>query len=476
MRNDKYNLSKEELRKLRRKKERTRAFAILAAAVLVLLLILGGVGFGIYSVLHRQSVQEPEVAEVMEETETVAEPEPEPEPVISENEIADEAEAAVSDNDADEEVSEELSQEDKDAILDETIAGYLANMTIEQKVAGMFFITPEEITGESAVTVGGSTLNAALSEYPVGGLLLSESNMESEDQLKEMIFNIKSFTSNEIFIGVAEIGGEDSPFITSGLSDAVISSQSEIGEAGENASAYTAGIAIGNLMNEYGFNTVIGPLADVAISESGYTSSLSFGSDPTQVKDMVRNTVRGIEDQDVNSCVKFFPGYGDVTKSPESARPTSSRTKEEIVEEDYPIYEDAIDGGADFIMVSQIAYSSITGDVPACLSSEVVTDMLRDELEYDGIIMTDYMDTHSLIMHYKHADAAVMAVEAGVDMLFCSGDFKKAYNGILDAIESGEITEERIDESLYRIYRVKYRNLIDYDAIAAARSVEETEE
>ena len=126
-------------------------------------------------------------------------------------------------------------------------------------------------------------------------------------------------------------------------------------------------------------------------------------------------------------------------------------------------------------MVSQIAYKSITNDVPACLSSAVVTDMVRGELGYDGIIITDYMDTHSLIMHYKHADAAVMAIEAGNDMLFCSGDFKKAYNGILDAIQEGRITEERIDESLYRIYRVKYRNLINYESIAASQAVEETE-
>lgn len=459
MKKDKYNLSKEELRRLRRKKERARAFAILGAALLVIVLVLGGAGFGIYSLLHRQS-KEPEV---VQEQEPVAEPEPEI--VVSENEP--EPEPVVSENELAQEEPEELSEEDKKAILDETIAGYLANMTVEQKVAGLFFITPEELTGVNDVTVGGSTLNAALNEYPVGGLLLTESNMESPEQLKEMIFNIKSFTSNEIFIGVEETGGEDSPFVVSGLTDAVISSQSEIGEAGDNAGAYTAGIAIGNLMNTYGINTVIGPLADVAISEGGYTSPQSFGSDPEQVKGMIRNTVRGIEDQNVNSCVKFFPGYGDVTKSPESARPTSSRTKEEIAEEDYPIYEDAIDGGADFIMVSQIAYQPITGDVPACLSSAVVTDMLRGELEYDGIIMTDYMDTHSLIMHYKHADAAVMAIEAGADMLFCSGDFKKAYNGILDAIERGDITEERIDESLYRIYRVKYRNLIDYEAVAA---------
>lgn len=463
MKQDKYNLSKEELRKLRRRKERSRAFAILAAFIVIVLAVLGGAGFGIYSFLHRQPAEEPEI---------VQEPEPmieeEPEEIISENEI--EEIVTVSENEIADSEPGELTDEDKAAILDEVIAGYLDNMTLEQKVAGMFFITPEELTGVNQVTVGGSTLNAALNEYPVGGLFLTESNMESPEQFKEMIFNIKSFTSNEIFIGVSETGGEDSPLLTSGLTEATISGQKEIGESGDNAGAYTAGIAISNLMNQYGINTVFGPIADVAYSKDGYTASQSFGDDPEVVKNMVRNVIHAVEDQNVNSCVQFFPGYGDVTTNPASARPVSSRSKEDIVENDYPIYEDAIEGGADFVMVSQIAYKSITGDVPACLSSEVVTDMLRGDLGYDGIIITDYMNTRSLIMHYKHADAAVMAVEAGADMLFCSGDFKKAYNGILNAIEKGELTEERIDESLYRIYRVKYKNLIDYETLAAART------
>ena len=460
LKKDQYNLSKEELRRLRRKKEQRTAAGILLLLLLLAVLVLGGISFGVYSFLHREPAKEPEVT---------VEPEPvteEPEPMVSENEPEEEVTVSVSENQAEDEEVTELTDEMKAAILDETIAGYLANMTLEQKVAGLFFVTPEGLTGSNDMTIAGSALSAALSDYPVGGLLLTQSNMESSEQFKEMIFSIKSFTGNEIFIGVEETGGEDSPFVASGLSEAVITDQKTIGESGENAGAYTAGIAIGNRMNEYGVNTVIGPLADVAYSESGYTSARSFGDDPGMVKDMVRNAVRGIEDQNIHACVKFFPGYGDVEKSPESARPVSNRTKEDIAEKDYPIYDDAIRGGADFIMVSQIAYKPITDDVPACLSSEVVTDMLRGELEYEGIIMTDYLDTHSLIMHYKHADAAVMAVQAGADMLFCPGDFKKAYNGILSAVEKGEITEERIDESLYRIYRVKYRDLIDYDAVA----------
>lgn len=461
MKKDSYDMSKEELRRQRRKQEQMRAYSILAIILVVGVALLGGIGFGIYSFINREPAEE--VQEVVVEEEPIVVEEPEP--VVSVNEVAEETEE-VEEEEPETLLPTEATDEMKSEILDEYIARYVAEMTLEQKVAGLFFITPEELTGVNDVTIGGSTLSSALSEYPVGGLYLTEANMESPEQLKEMISNVKSFAHNEIFIGVSEIGGEESPLVASGLTEAVISDQAALGEAGDNSAAYMAGIAIGNQMNEYGVNTVIGPLADVAMEEDGFTSADSFGSDPTLVKDMVRNTVHGIEDQNVNCCVKFFPGYGDVNKSPENARPTSDRTKEDIVEQDYPIYDDVIDGGADFIMVSQIAYDSITKDVPACLAPEVVTEMLRGELEYEGIIITDNLDTRSIVMHYKHADMAVMAIQAGADMLFCSGDFKKAYNGILDAVANGDITEERINESIYRIYRVKYKNMVDYDTIA----------
>ena len=462
MKKDKYNLSKEELRKYNRKKAQQQAYALLIGVILVVILVLGAAGFGIYKLFHRQPAEEPVVVEnteaVIETPElTVEEIEQEPEPVEEEIETVSE--------DTVEEESQELTEEQKLAALDAVIDTYIANMTLEQKVAGLFFVTPGQITNENNMTAAGSKMNEVLNNYPVGGILLDENNMESEAQLKDLIFNLKAFSSNNIFIGIQENGGSDSPFVTSGITEAVISEPKEIGETNDNSGAYTSGIAIGTLLNRYGFNTVFGPIADIAYSENGYTSGDSFGSDPEEVRGMVRNAVHGELDQGLHVCVQYFPGYGDITSSPSGTRPVSSRTAEEIEKNEYPIYKDAINGGAEFIMVSQIAYKPITVDVPACLSSEVVTDMLRNDLEYDGIIMTDYMNTNSLIQHYKHADAAVMAIEAGCDMLVSPGNFQKAYNGILDAVNSGKITEERIDESIRRIYRVKYKNAVNYDEI-----------
>lgn len=465
MKIDRYNLSKEELRKYNRKKAQRQAYLLLVGVILVVLLLLGGIGVGIYNLCKPKEAQEPVLTENTDaviETPEIIEEEPEPEPleIISETVSEDAVEEAE-----EEEETEELTEEQKLAALDAVVDTYIANMTLEQKVAGLFFVTPGQIANDNNMTAIGNNMNEILNNYPVGGILLNENNMETENQLKDLIFNLKAFSSNNIFVGIQENGGMESPFVISGITEAVISEPKEIGEANDNSGAYTSGIAIGTLLNKYGFDTVLGPVADIAYSEKGYTSASSFGSDSEKVRGMVRNVIHGESDQGLNVCVQFFPGYGDITSSPSGTRPVSSRTAEEIEKNEYPIYKDAISGGADFIMVSQVAYKSITADVPACLSSAVVTDMLRNDLEYDGIIMTDYMNTNSLIQHYKHADAAVMAIEAGCDMIVSPGNFQKAYNGILDAVKSGRISEERIDESIRRIYRVKYEKTVNYSEI-----------
>lgn len=471
MRRDKYNLTKEELRRYNRKKEQQRVYLILAGMIAGILLILGGIGFGIFQLVHKEPVEEPLIAEEVKTIETPASAlddqtesivKPDGTDKTEDTAIEIEVQTTIEDSESsDPELEKKSDEEEKKAALDEIINGYISNMTLEEKVAGLFIVEPSQLVNQGTVTAAGSEMDAALKKYPVGGILLAESNLEDGKQLKDMIFNIKTSAQNEIFIAVAETGGEDSIFIKKGLSDNIISDPASIGESGDNSEAYKAGIAISNLLNGYGINMVIGPIADISYSANSYTAKKSYGSDPEQVRGMIRNALHGEVDQNMNVCIGYFPGYGDITASPSGSRPVSSRTKEDIIENEYPIYKDIIDGGAKFIMVSQVAYKSITIDVPACLSSDVVTDMVRGELGYDGVIVTDYMNTHSLVQHYKHADAAVRAIEAGCDIIFMPGNFSKAYNGILDAVKSGQISEERIDESLRRIYRVKYEKIVN---------------
>lgn len=468
MKTDNSNLTKEQLRRQKRKKEQRKAFALLAGVIFVLLAVIGAGVFGVVTYMNNKaSAEAEEAAAAQEVTETVdigldelteiEEPD-ESEPVIKTPSVSEDS---ISENEVE---VKELTEEDKLKILDEQIERYISGMTVEQKVAGLFFVTTDQLVGKKDLKIAGSETDTALREYPVGGILLTADNFEEKEQLKNLTFNIRSMASNEIFIGVKDPGGSESPFQIKELEEVPYASQAEIGGSTDNSVAYTAGIDMGNILNEYGINTQIGPLTDIATAGSIYEKD-SYGDDPENVRGMVRNMVRGLEDKEINVCPYFFPGYGDIKSDPAGTRPVSSRSREDIEEKEYPMYRDCVNSGVEFIMVSQVNYKSVVNDeTPACLSNEFIDKMLREDLEFNGIVITDFLNTKSLVMHYKHADMAVMAVKAGADMLMCPGDFKKAYNGVLDAVKSGDISEERIDESLKRIYRVKYANLIDYKA------------
>lgn len=194
MKKDKYNLSKEELRKHNRKKAQKQAYTLMAVVIVAVVALLGLGGLGIYKLVHRNVEPEPVVVEntepVVIETPEVVE-EPEIEETISEDTVSE---------DTVEEETTELSDEEKLAALDATIDTYISNMTLEQKVAGLFFVTPGQLTNDNHMTVAGSKVNEALNNYPVGGLLLDENNMENDSQLSELIFNLKAFSSNNILL------------------------------------------------------------------------------------------------------------------------------------------------------------------------------------------------------------------------------------------------------------------------------------
>ena len=129
---------------------------------------------------------------------------------------------------------------------------------------------------------------------------------------------------------------------------------------------------------------------------------------------------------------------------------------------DLPAFQSGIDAGADFVMVSHMSLPNVVGDdTPCSLSGAVISDLLRNQLGYNGIVITDALDMSAITDSYSSAEAAVKAIEAGVDMLLMPENFEEAYQGVLDAVQNGTISEDRINESLKRIYRVKYRDRIE---------------
>ncbi len=335
----------------------------------------------------------------------------------------------------DQSITESELTNSSDDILNGIVDTCLSEMPVEDKVAGLFMITPEQLTGVEAVIKAGTATQDALLSRAVGGIVYSSKNAKDSSQLTEMLTTTASMSKYPLFIATSEIGGGNSQ-IANALSLDLPASPSELAKSGKAEDVYNAASTVADYMNKFGFNLNLGINANLSDNE------FSFGTDPNVVSDMVGQTVSGLQSFGVSACLQYFPQMSDNGSSLEDMDAALSP------------FRAGIDAGASMIMVCTAPSSGITGnDTPSCLSSAVIEDVLRGNLGYDGIIITDALaDVEGL----SSADSAVAAIGAGADMLFCPGDFEEAYNGVLSAVQNGTLSEERINESLRRIFRVKY--------------------
>ena len=349
-----------------------------------------------------------------------------------------------------------------DSIITETeIEQYLSKMTTEDKIAQMFILRPETLSG-SKLTAGES-MQVGINDHPVGGFILFGDNLSGEEQTRAMISDIQNYsydrTGLPMFICVDEEGGSVLRISDSGKFDVPgITSMASIGAAGDTDQAYNSGSEIGEYLSELGFNVDFAPVADVITNPDNVdVKNRAFGSDPNLVADMVCAFQNGLESQGVCSTLKHFVGSGDTTSDTHRGYAYSLKTKEDLFQCDLIPYMKSIEEGrADLIMVGHTTLPNVSGEqVPNSLSYPVISEILRDELEYDGLVITDSLEMGAVVQQYTNARAAVTAVRAGADILLMPADFGEAYDGLLDAVYGNEITMDRIDNSVRRILRVK---------------------
>ena len=355
------------------------------------------------------------------------------------------------------ETVEEMSAEQK---LDEIVNAGIEVMPLEDKVAGLFIVEPEAITGVSAAVQAGEGTQEALAQYAVGGLIYFSKNIQSGEQLSQMIDNTLLYTKYPLFIAVDEEGGSVARLADAGLGQTVDSAQT-IGESGDPNNAYQAGVTIGGYLSEFGFNLDFAPVADLANVENSVIEGRSYGSDAASVSQFVTSMMQGLSEQNVTACLKHFPGIGSSVQDTHDGLAVTDRSAEEFRAQEFTVFQAGIDAGAEMIMVGHMAAPSLTGDnTPCSLSQAVVTDILRNEMNYDGVIITDALNMSAISQYYSADEAAVLALRAGCDMLLMPEDFETAYNGVLQAVQEGTISEERINDSLRRIYRIKYADKV----------------
>lgn len=362
----------------------------------------------------------------------------------------------------------------------EQIQAIIDKMSLEQKVAQLFVVSPEALTGVENVQYAGDMTYQALQDYPVGGIVFAKDNIDSSSQFETMTEKMQRYSEEisnlPLFLAVAEEGGaasvlgdndnldeyyensyddeEDEVSSNSSIHSGAPSA-SEIGRKDDSTTAYEAGKSIGQLMANYGLNLDLAPVADVLSGNSKGIGDRTFGTDAQTVSDMVLEVLRGIQEEDVYGAMKYFPGYG-AASSNMSGFPVLNSSIDELKKKEFLPYINAIEQGLDFVMVGHISVPSVIGDdTPSSLSEKMIGEVLRKDLGFKGIVMTDALNDAAIEKNYSSSDTAVKAIQAGADLLLEPEDFEEAYNGVLKAVKKGDITEERIDESIYRILRVK---------------------
>lgn len=361
------------------------------------------------------------------------------------------------------EVTEQPQTEVQTDPVEEQAAQLVSQMTLEDKIAQMFVITPNALTGyASGVTAAGDTTKEAYQSRPVGGIVYMADNLTDPEQTTTMLSNMQEIarerTGLPVFLcvdeeggSVARIAGNDAFGVTN------VGNMSDIGASGDVQNAYNAGSTIGSYLAALGFNVDFAPVADVLTNpDNQVIGQRSFGSDAQKVAGMVTSELQGLSAAGVYGTVKHFPGHGGTSGDSHDGAVSTDKTLEELMAEELVPFQSAVDGGVNFVMVGHISAPNVTGDnAPATLSKVMITDVLRGQMGYNGIVITDAMNMEAVAGFYNSDKAAVLAVTAGADMILMPADYNTAYTGILNAVNDGTITEERINESVTRIVKAK---------------------
>ena len=329
----------------------------------------------------------------------------------------------------------------------------VANMSDADKVGQLLMIG-----------IHGTTLNDdakfMLNEYRVGGIILFDRNMESKDQVKTLITDInkagKSAGLTPLFLGIDQEGGA-----VARMDDKLIKvpPAEEVGKMPvEQASSLAKEVGIE--LKDLGFNINFAPVADL-----GLTYGRSYSTSPDEVVRYAGAVGKAYDEAGLWYSYKHFPGIGKTDVDLHADTSIVPASKETLLSEDTKVFGDLIKQSKSntyTIMVSHAMYPQIDPDHPASLSKAIITDWLRKDIGYNGVVVTDDMDMGALAKHYTFGDMAVQSILAGSDILLVCHEYEhmqEAYNGLMKAVKDGRISKERLDESVKRILLMKMNKI-----------------
>ncbi len=349
----------------------------------------------------------------------------------------------------------------------DAIEAQLSRMSLREKVGQLFCVRPEALdpvfqsSGKGMVEYKMQAVNeqtkAFSEQYPVGGVTLFSHNIDNPEQLKAFTQDLHALPGAPLLSideeggRVARIGGNEKFHVPT------YASMAAVGATGDPAKAYEAGVAIGIYLKEYGLDVDFAPVADVNTNPRNIViGDRAFSDNPKTAAPMVVKFLDGLEKVGIVGCVKHFPGHGDTVGDSHHEYVQSDKTWEEILNCEMVTFKAAIEAGAPMIMSAHVAVPNVTGDkLPATLSHLMLTDKLRGELGFKGVIITDAMGMKAVSDRYASGKSAVMTLQAGADIVLMPENLPEAFEAVLSAVEDGTLPESRIDESVRRILALK---------------------
>lgn len=355
-------------------------------------------------------------------------------------------------NDDEQVIQDKQQIKQENLTIDEKVDKIVESMSQTEKLGQMVMI------GIQGTKVDDDSLYR-LNQYHMGGVILFDRNMESPEQVKQLTSDLQAQSNEKVplFIGIDEEGGD---VVRMAEKLTPPPSQKEIGATGDTEQARTWAIKTAKSLKDMGINVNFAPVADV-----GSNDKRSYSTDANTVIDFVRAATKGYQQENIIYSLKHFPGIGKGKVDSHIDSSSIDVAKEVLMTEDVLPFKTIIDENDlndYFILVSHLKYPALDEEYPASLSSKIMTDLLRNELGYKGIIITDDMEMGAVANHNDFRSIGVKAVKAGVDIVLVCHEYQhqqEVYLGLLDAVNSGEISQERIDESVKRIIKVKLLHL-----------------
>ena len=344
----------------------------------------------------------------------------------------------------------------------------LAQMTLREKVGQMFYVRPEALDTTIHWTSHTELMPLELREvndrmktlcddYPVGGVILYAWNINDETQLASFIGQIRALNGSPLLC-IDEEGGRVARIANNPNFDVKkYESMEAIGNTGDPVNAYECGNTIGTYLQQYGFDIDFAPVADVNTNpENIVIGPRAFSGDPAVAAPMVTNYLQGLKDAGITGCIKHFPGHGDTKADTHYGYAQTMKTWAEMLQCEMVTFRAGIEWGCQLIMTAHISVPNVTGaDVPSTMSSIILQDKLRGELGYQNIIVTDAISMGAITNQYSTAEAAVGSILAGVDIVLDPSNYIVAFEAVMSAIDNGTITEDRINQSVRRILRLR---------------------